>query len=112
MNKITKGDRRRVEVISRSNLLGKEIDVYVSTETPYFRASDIVQWIDVTSPSVLVQRIDQEEVTVLNLGDRSGETLFLTEDGLYEILMDGKGSQKSAALQYIRNKKKEKSANN
>ena len=35
----------------------------------------------------MVSRVDNDEVTKLNLGSLEGETGFLTEDGLYEVLM-------------------------
>lgn len=35
----------------------------------------------------MVSRVDNDEVTKLNLGSLEGETWFLTEDGLYEFFM-------------------------
>lgn len=36
------------EVINRSNLLGREIDVYGSPNEPLFRAKDVAEWITAT----------------------------------------------------------------
>lgn len=35
----------------------------------------------------MVSRVDNDEVTKLNLGSLEGETWFLAEDGLYEFFM-------------------------
>jgi len=51
----------------------------------------------------MIQRVDSEEVTKLNLGSKSGETWFLTEDGLYEVLMQ---SRKPIARQFKKGVKK------
>ena len=38
----------------------------------------------------MVAKIDTDEVTRLNLGDKKGVCNFLTEDGLYEVLMQSR----------------------
>ena len=84
-------------------LLGKEIDVYGTVEEPLFKAKDIAGWLELTNVSDMVSRVDGEEVTKLNLGSMEGETWFLTEDGLYEVLMQ---SRKPVAKQFKKGVKK------
>lgn len=79
-----------IRVINKSSLLGKEIDVYGTADEPLFRASDVAEWLGMSNVTDMVSRVDQEELTKLNLGSRSGETWFLTEDGLYEVLMQSR----------------------
>ena len=86
-----------IRIINQSHFLGKEIDVWGSAAKPFFKAADVANWIGLTSVSDMVKRIDREELTKFNLGSRQGETWFLTEDGLYEILMQ---SRKPAAKQF------------
>ena len=86
-----------ISVISKSNLLGKEIDVYGTVENPLFKAKDVAEWLDLSNVSDMVSRVEDEEVTKLNLGSLEGETWFLTEDGLYEVLMQ---SRKPIAKQF------------
>lgn len=93
MNRIDK----LVKIISRSTLLGREIDVYGTTEEPLFKAKDVAEWLELTNVTDMVSRIDEEELTKFNLGSRQGETWFLTEDGLYEVLMQ---SRKPIAKQF------------
>lgn len=48
---------------------------------------DIAEWIEHTNVSSMVQNLEEGiEVTKHCLGGQSGETNFLTEDGVYEVL--------------------------
>ena len=76
-----------IKILHKSTFLGKEIDVWGTFENPLFRASDVADWLHNTNVSNMVKKVDEDEVTKFNLGSRQGETLFLTENGLYEILM-------------------------
>lgn len=51
-------DTGRIEVISRSTLLGKEIDVYGSAENPLFRAKDAAEWIEHSDVSMMLRVVD------------------------------------------------------
>lgn len=86
-----------IKVFHKSTFLDKEIDVWNTAEEPLFRASDVANWLSITNARVMVTRLDQEEVRKLNLRSRQGETWFLTEDGLYEALMQ---SRKPIAKQF------------
>lgn len=86
-----------IKIMHKSTFLGKEVDVYGTAEEPLFRASDVAGWLGNTNTTDMVRKVDADEVTKLNLGSRSGETLFLTEDGLYEVLMQ---SRKRIAKQF------------
>ena len=76
-----------IKILHKSTFLGKEIDVWGTFENPLFKASDVADWLHNTNVSNMVKKVDEDEVTKFNLGSRQGETLFLTENGLYEILM-------------------------
>lgn len=78
-------------------MLGHQFTVYGTPEDPLFRASDIALVLELSNVSDMVSRVDQEEATKLNLGSKQGETWFLTEDGIYEILMQ---SRKPIAKQF------------
>lgn len=51
----------------------------------------------------MIQRVDEDEVTKLNLGGQRGETWMLTENGVYEVLMQ---SRKPIAKQFKKGVKK------
>lgn len=86
-----------IKIINKSTFLGKEIDVWGSVEQPLFRANDLMSWLGIKNVTSLINRVDNEEVVKLNLSSRQGETWFLTEDGLYEVLMC---SRKKEAKQF------------
>lgn len=92
-----------VKIINKSNLLDKEIDVWGSVERPLFRAKDVVDWLKAKNVSMVIDRVDEEERLKLNLGRNGGDTWFLTEDGLYELLMQ---SRKPIAKQFKKGVKK------
>ena len=90
---------REISVISRSNFMGQEVDVYGTAEEPLFLAKDVAAWIEHSKPSMMLEGIDEDEKlkqTILTSGQRR-EVWMLTEDGLYEVLMQ---SRKPIAKQF------------
>lgn len=80
------------EVINRSNLLGMEIDVYGTPNEPLFLASDVADWIEHSNVSEMMRSVDNDEKltsTILRAG-QNRICNFLTEDGLYEVLMQSR----------------------
>lgn len=95
-----------VKIINKSTFLDKEIDVWGSVEHPLFRASDVAVWIQHSDVSTMVKIVDEDEkVFVTNPNNVCGGqgAWFLTEDGLYEILMR---SRKPIAKQFKKGVKK------
>lgn len=92
-------DFKSIERINTSVLLGKNIDVYGSAEEPWFKAKDVADWIEHSDASKMVKNIDEDEKgtkIVPTLGGNQ-KVLMLTEDGLYEVLMQ---SRKPIAKQF------------
>lgn len=88
-----------ISVISKSAFLGKEIDVYGTAENPLFKAKDVAEWIEHSDVSMMIKSVDEDEKEtniVCTLGGNQ-EAWFLTEDGLYEVLMQ---SRKPIAKQF------------
>lgn len=76
--------RNEVKLISKSNLLGREINVYGSVENPLFMAKDVAGWIEHSDVSTMMRNLDNEE-KVTNIVCTPGgkqNAWFLTEDGL------------------------------
>ena len=92
-----------ISITHRQRMFDKEVDVWGTFENPYFRASDIAKWLETKNTTSMVSKIDPDEVIKFNLGSLSGETLFLTEDGLYDVLML---SRKPIARQFKKGIKK------
>lgn len=89
MDKIQRNDPQEVKVFNRSQLLGHEIDVYGDAINPLFLAKDVAEWIEHTDARKMVQAVDDDErlTGTLFLSGQHRSVWFLTENGLYEILM-------------------------
>ncbi len=88
-------------VIQQQEILGKPFTVYGDFENPLFLAREVAEWIDYSESNVskLVAMVDEEEKVrniITTLGGNQ-EAWFLTEDGVYEVLMQ---SRKPIAKQF------------
>lgn len=89
-----------IKVIKKSTFLGKEIDVYGTADEPLFLAKDVAEWIEHSDVSTMMRNVDEDEKwTYTNPNNVCGGqcSWFLTEDGLYEVLMQ---SRKPIAKQF------------
>ena len=78
-----------ISLLQTTELLGKTLCVYGSVENPLFLAKDIADWIEHTDVSMMMRNVDDDE-KVTNIVCTPGgkqECWFLTENGLYEVLM-------------------------
>lgn len=87
---------KTTEVLKQTELLGQQFEVYGTPQEPLFKAQDIALMLSLKNTSNMISRVDEEERSKLNLG-RQGETWMLTENGLYEVLMQ---SRKPIAKQF------------
>ncbi len=83
-----------LEIIDQRKVLEKDFRIYGTIEDPLFLAKDVADWIDYSKSNVskLVDVVDENE-KVRNIITTQGgnqETWFLTEDGLYEVLMQSR----------------------
>lgn len=84
------------ELLQTTQLCGVSLSVYGTPAEPLFKAKEVADILGLTNPSDLIQRVDEDERAKFNLG-RQGETWLLTEQGLYEVLMQ---SRKPVARQF------------
>lgn len=94
-----------LHVIDKSEILGQEITTYGDLENPLFLAKDVANWIEHTNITHMINMVDADEkltYTICNSG-QNREMWFLTEDGLYEVLMQ---SRKPVAKQFKKKVKK------
>lgn len=54
---------------------------------PMFCLSDICKALGIKNATDVAKRLEEDEVTRLNLGSQSGETNFVTESGLYAVIL-------------------------
>ena len=90
-----------LQVIEQREILGKQLTMYGDFEDPLFLAKEVAEWIDydVSSINKMISNVDEDEKVrniIPTLGGNQ-EMWFLTEDGLYEVLMQ---SRKPIAKQF------------
>lgn len=90
-----------LKIIDRRTVLDKPFTIYGDFENPLFLAKDVSTWINHSQADVMIRNVDDDE-KVLNIVQTLGgnqEAWFLTENGLYEVLMQ---SRKPIAKQFKR----------
>ena len=95
---------KELQVIYNQEVLGQDFKIYGTEENPLFLAKDVANWIEHSNPSKMVKDADLDDAEVarhqLSTLTNSYTALFLTEDGLYEVLMQ---SRKPIAKQFKKN---------
>ena len=88
-----------LQVIDERELFGKEFRIYGTAENPLFLAKDVAEMIEERDGYTVSRKVDEEEklVHTLCVGGQNRQATFLTEDGLYEVLMQ---SRKPIAKQF------------
>ncbi|HEM9618165.1 TPA: phage antirepressor KilAC domain-containing protein [Streptococcus agalactiae] len=79
-------------MINEQEVLGKHFTVYGTADEPLFLAKDVAEWIEHSKPSIMVDTVDEDEKlreTIFTSG-QNREVWFLTENGLYEVLMQSR----------------------
>ncbi|SHF17298.1 BRO family protein [Caloramator proteoclasticus] len=83
-----------LKIIDEREVLGKKFRIYGTPEEPLFLAKDVAEWIeyDLSSVHKLVALVEDDEKVRKNVPTLGGEQemWFLTEDGLYEVLMQSR----------------------
>ncbi len=79
----------KLELLTKQEILGKEFVAYGTVENPLFLAKDVAKWIEHSDVHKMVQSVDEDEKVRNNVPTLGGvqESWFLTENGLYEVLM-------------------------
>lgn len=90
-----------LKVLSEQEVLGKQFRVYGTAEEPLLLAKDVAEWIEYDTSSVnkMLANVDDDEKVRKNVPTLGGmqESWCLTENGLYEVLMQ---SRKPIAKQF------------
>uniref|UniRef100_UPI003FEDBC55 phage antirepressor n=1 Tax=Fusobacterium mortiferum TaxID=850 RepID=UPI003FEDBC55 len=82
----------KLQIIEQREVLGKEFKIYGDFENPLFKANDVAQWIEHSNVSRMLESIGDTEKVKCEIGTltNSYSAWFLTEDGLYEVLMQSR----------------------
>lgn len=84
-----------LKVINEQEILGKLFRIYGDVENPLFLAKDVANWIEYSESNVskLVNAVDEDEKctrTIITSEANSTVAWFLTEEGVYEVLMQSR----------------------
>ena len=99
-------------IVNEQVVLEKNFKVYGDIENPLFLAKDVAEWIDYSKTgkgaydvSKMLKTLDDDEKTIRTIfvSEQKRDMWFVTEDGLYEILML---SRKPIAKQFKKEVKK------
>lgn len=103
----------QIKVVNEQTVLGKNFKIYGDFENPLFLAKDVAEWIDYSKTkegfyqvSQMLANVDDDEkltINILNSQGKAHNQSFLTENGLYEVLML---SRKPIAKQFKKEVKK------
>lgn len=90
---------KTLQIIEQREVLGKEFTIYGDLENPLFLAKDVANWIEHTDLSRMVNIVDESEKLkrTMYVSGQNREMWLLTEDGVYEVLMQ---SRKPIAKQF------------
>ena len=93
-------------IFKEQEVLGKNFRVFGTPEDPLFLGKDVADWIDHKKPSEMLANVDDDEKikvkinpsdTIAGVLQSNTEYWFLTENGVYEVLMQ---SRKPIAKQF------------
>ena len=77
-------------VINETEIMDRTFRVYGTFENPLFLAKDVAEWIEHSNLTVMINSVDDDEKLISRTKDclgRDNSATFLTENGLYEVLM-------------------------
>ena len=89
-------NNNQLQIIDEREVLGKQLRIYGDFENPLFLAKDIAEWIDYAKTgngsydiNKMLKTVDDNEKLIRKIfvSGQNREMWFVTEDGLYEVLM-------------------------
>ena len=89
-----------LQVINQQEILGRDFKIYGTLENPLFLAKDVAEVIENKNVSQMLNVVDEDEKALYTVYREDGSThkqWYLTEYGLYEVLMQ---SRKPIAKQF------------
>lgn len=81
------------------NYQTKEVRTITKDSEPWFVAKDVCDILEIQNSTQAIERLDEDEVTMFNIGGLSGNTNIINEFGLYNLVL---GSRKKEAKQFKR----------
>ena len=87
-----------LQVIETREVLGKDFKIYGTPQEPLFLVRDVAKWIHHSNATAMLNAVDVDEKRVITVPTKhcleglqaNTQYTFLTEDGLYEVLMQSR----------------------
>ncbi|MBZ9633328.1 phage antirepressor [Clostridium sp. FP1] len=81
-----------LQIVDQRQVLGHDFKIYGDKANPIFKADEVASWIEHSNVSVMLNNVDDAEKKLIQIGtlNNSYSAWFLTEDGLYEVLMQSR----------------------
>ncbi|EJV42130.1 hypothetical protein IEK_05796 [Bacillus toyonensis] len=70
-------------------------------EDVWFVAKDVCEVLEIKNTTQAVQKLDEDEVTMFNIGGLSGNTNIINESGLYSLIMTSRKPQAKAFKKWV-----------
>ena len=92
-------EKQELQLIAERNVSGNVLKIYGTFEKPLFLAKDVAEWIDYSKTgdgkydvSTMLSTIDDDEkgTNIVRTPGGPQKAWFLTEDGVYEVLMQSR----------------------
>ena len=92
-------DMNEIQLLEQREVLGKQFKIYGTVDEPIFLAKDVAEWIEHNKPSEMITNVDEDEKvkifinpsdSIAGVLQKNTEYWFLTEEGLYEVLMQSR----------------------
>ena len=85
-------NNKQLQIIEEREVLGKQLRIYGDFENPLFKADEVAKWIEHSNVSKMLESVDDNEKIKLEVGTLTNgySAWFLTEEGLYEVLMQSR----------------------
>lgn len=89
----------QISVLKQTELCGQQFMVYGSAQEPLFLAKDVASIIEHSDVSTMMRTVDEDEklIQTILVSGQNREVWMVTENGLYEVLMQ---SRKPIAKQF------------
>lgn len=80
---------------------GQSVRTAVINGEPWWVLKDVCEALGLSNPTIVASRLDDDEVTKLDLGGLSGESNIISESGLYNVILRSDKPQAKAFKRWV-----------
>lgn len=88
-----------MSTLEKFNFNNQVLSTVLINDEPWFIAKDVCAILELSNTSMAIKGLDDDELTKLDLGSKSGNTWFINEPGLYRLAIR---SDKPAAKKFTK----------